>query len=405
MQKPIILKQSSMKKYLNFVKVIKSLSLVCFVLLPLNFLCNEPNSSSRTINSNDMKEITFSDEKKHKAITQEYLKDLGKQANFKVYAYETHPFKDISFEDLQKYLNLLPIFESQIKDNIPINYNSETNNKNYDKANMPTDYNIASNYSFNIDLSFKKLKFLEDSEYTLNIFVRNTNEQVKFSDFPPAFNASEKWPGCICDIHDKRDCGNTWAFAASEVLSDRLCIASLNKTNVTLSPQDLISCDTTPKQSLSDYLETTWQYLIDVGAVTEECFPLNPYYCNNEPCINICSDPNIVYKKYQASAYANFQYVNDIKKELFNYGTVETAFMVYLDFLSYQQGVYKKNSDYLVGTQFVRIVGWGIENNEEYWIVANNWGKSWGENGYFRIAIKNCCSFEENVFAGYARLI
>lgn len=64
-------------------------------------------------------------------------------------------------------------------------------------------------------------------------------------------------------------------------------------------------------------------------------------------------------------------------------------------------GIYVPNSKYpVVGGHAVRVVGWGTENGTNYWQVANSWGESWGENGYFRIIRGiNACGFESEITA------
>jgi cathepsin B len=69
---------------------------------------------------------------------------------------------------------------------------------------------------------------------------------------------------------------------------------------------------------------------------------------------------------------------------------METAFTVYSDFMNYKSGIYVHTSGYQEGGHAVKILGWGTQSGLNYWICANSWGTSWGEAGFFRIAVGQC---------------
>jgi cathepsin B len=57
---------------------------------------------------------------------------------------------------------------------------------------------------------------------------------------------------------------------------------------------------------------------------------------------------------------------------------METAFTVYSDFMNYKSGVYHHVSGTMEGGHAVKILGWGHEEDMDYWLCANSWGTSWG---------------------------
>jgi len=230
-------------------------------------------------------------------------------------------------------------------------------------------------------------------------------EGSESNDIPVSFNSSEQWPGCIHAIRDQGHCGSCWAFAASEVLSDRFCIASSRQINVVLSPQDLVSCANLINQGCNGgYPLWSWEFMINKGIVTDSCFPYLSYDGKAPKCKEFtkCHDGQPI-KKYKAKNMVGLKNPKSIQENILKYGPVEAAFSVYEDFLKYKSGIYKHTSGSLLGGHAVKIIGWGREGTTDFWIVANSWNTTWGENGYFRIAFgqvgidKNCRSGEANL--------
>jgi cathepsin L len=62
-----------------------------------------------------------------------------------------------------------------------------------------------------------------------------------------------------------------------------------------------------------------------------------------------------------------------------------------ISFQQYQSGVITGNE---CGDQLdhgVLAVGYGSIDGEEYFLVKNSWGESWGDQGYVKIGTNNVC--------------
>merc|ERR1712078_454702 len=95
-------------------------------------------------------------------------------------------------------------------------------------------------------------------------------------------------------------------------------------------------------------LPAAWKYIKDTGLLTDTCFPYGAGGGN---------------------------------------GPIQVAFKVYKSFMSYKTGVYSKHIWELVpeGGHAVKVVGWGTEDGTDYWLVANSWDTTWGDEGFFKI--------------------
>ncbi|CAG2165316.1 unnamed protein product [Oppiella nova] len=247
--------------------------------------------------------------------------------------------------------------------------------------------------------------------------IYDTNE-----DIPQSFDPRQQWPDCytVKEIRDQGCCGSCWAFAASEVISDRICIASKSKQQVEVSAQDVLTCSNTGDCG-GGAPNFVYDYYIKSGVITgglvDSHNGCQPYtitgrhpckeYVDTPKCNRTCIEGyNRTYT--QDKHFGSKQYgvsVKDAQRELMTNGPISAGMLVYSDFYNYKSGVYQHVTGDVEGAHVVKLMGWGVENDVDYWLVANSWGTVFGEQGYFKIIRgTNECLFENGGFETVASL-
>ncbi|XP_066151189.1 cathepsin B isoform X2 [Euwallacea fornicatus] len=271
----------------------------------------------------------------------------------------------------------------------------------------------------------------EHKDYLPPIHIHNL-ENVKI---PTSFDARIQWPHCptIKEIRDQGSCGSCWAFGAVEVMSDRVCIHTQGKTHFRFSSDDLISCCYTCGMGCNGgFPGAAFNYWVRKGIVSggsynshQGCRPYEIPPCehhvngtrppctgddNKTPkCVHGCeSGYGINYaedKHFGSKSYSISSRVEQIQTEISTNGPVEGAFSVYADFLNYKKGVYQHVSGGFLGGHAIRILGWGIEKNVPYWLVANSWNSDWGDKGTFKILRgEDHLGIESDIVAGLPKV-
>jgi len=234
---------------------------------------------------------------------------------------------------------------------------------------------------------------------------------------PKQFDSRRTFAGCVGPVLDQGRCGSCWAFGAIEAISDRLCIQ--NGQFLQLAALDLVSCDAYDGGCNGGMLETAWDYAQYSGLVTEDCFPylttqggpIPTCAPNQQPCLDFVNTPDCPAKctnnetlsssKHFVASVYSVSGVDQIAAEITQHGPLEASFTVFEDFLNYKSGVYQYTSGQELGGHAIKIVGYGTENNLDYWLCQNSWTTSWGDQGFFKIARgTDECGIEESVVAG-----
>ncbi|KAK4292589.1 hypothetical protein Pmani_034660 [Petrolisthes manimaculis] len=227
------------------------------------------------------------------------------------------------------------------------------------------------------------------------------------SKIPPTFDPRRDKPRWwVSDVSDQGWCGASWVFSTVGVAQDRVSIHRHVTGGLRLSPQQVLSCYLRGKNGCDGgQVESAWLYMKNVGGVEESCVPYESGWTSTVPtCPRGNTHKSIRCKSGKVKqeddmygmepAYRISGNEEDIQWEILNNGPVQAIMDVHLDFFVYRGGVYTHTApDTHKGSpaiHSVRIIGWGVDRTRgqrstKYWLVANSWGRDWGEDGFFRI--------------------
>ncbi|KAK0176430.1 hypothetical protein PV328_000563 [Microctonus aethiopoides] len=229
---------------------------------------------------------------------------------------------------------------------------------------------------------------------TMNGFNKSINlkevEEVRGAKFiEPAhvvLPSSVNWrhSGAVTPVKDQGHCGSCWAFSTTGALEGQ----HFRSTGflVSLSEQNLVDCSGKYGNNGCNggLMDQAFKYIKDNrGIDTEKTYP---YEAEDDKCR---------YNPRNSGAddmgYVDIPQGNEekLKAAVATVGPVSVAIDAsHQSFQLYSEGVYDEpecSSDNL--DHGVLVVGYGTtEDGQDYWLVKNSWGDTWGEKGYIKMS-------------------
>lgn len=276
--------------------------------------------------------------------------------------------------------------------------------KNYKQIIQTNKFLSSQNKSFVLDLNHYADVIDFDDEYTTTDLMVNPIDKkkidngayFKFLQTPISYLESLikhdkflrfSWndTGLLSPVKNQGQCGSCWAFSVTTALETFM---RKNNYNISrLSEQELVNCSPKDYGCNGGMMHTAFDYVIEnKGLYSNDDFP---YVAVTENCTD---QQNI--SKVTGSQLKDYRFVIPQSIIDFKLSVLENPVAIALDadnifFRFYSDGVLDLPSNISKRLNHaVLLVGYDYDEEGEYWIIQNSWGKQWGINGFGKIRIQ-----------------
>jgi len=197
--------------------------------------------------------------------------------------------------------------------------------------------------------------------------------------------------GAVNAVKDQGQCGSCWAFSTVASLEGQEAI--VNGKLPDCSEQQLVDCDPGSSGCNGGLMTAAFTYIKGQGKHGIDTQTSYPYTARDGTCDKSkTGDENDVCSVINGYTELPGGDESALQDAVANIGPISIAANA-SPWSSYSGGIFDGSCSNALNHGIAMV---GFNTAENYWIIRNSWGTSWGENGYMRMVMgKNLCGIAD----------